>query len=66
MIDNDLMEKVSDITGTDYSDIDDSVETAESIIEDLLHEIEHLNETVEHIIHDRDDNYKRIPYEEMI
>lgn len=66
MIDNDLMEKVSDITGTDYSDIDDSVELAESIIEDLIGEIEHLEEKIENIIQDRNDNYEQIPIERML
>lgn len=70
-----ILEKVSNITMTDYEirwfnseNIEGHIE-AEcmlSMIEDLLCEIEHLEEKIEDIIQDRNDNYKPIPYAEQV
>lgn len=66
MITDDLLEKVSNITRTDYSDVNDLKEQAESIIEDLLYEIEYLDEKIENILQDREDNFRRLSISEQL
>lgn len=66
MLDEQLVEEASEITMTDYSDSENEIEKAEAIIEELILEIKYLNEKIDDIVRDRDDNYKHIPYEDML
>ncbi|WP_288910980.1 hypothetical protein [uncultured Thomasclavelia sp.] len=49
MIDEELLEKVSEITMTDYSECGDLQEQAECIICDLLDELEHYEELLKEV-----------------
>ena len=74
LIERELYNKASEITMTEYDEIIDnpgakyiyaSEYTITSIIEDLMHEIDSLQEKLEDIEQDREDNYKPITTEEM-
>lgn len=66
MLNEELEEKVGEITGVDYTGML-NVEDIENIIKDLITEYNVLKEQIEDIKQDRDNNYtpKHIdPYEE--
>lgn len=74
LIEKELYDKVCEITMTGYEEIIDnpgakyiyaSDYTITSIIEDLMHEIDSLQEKLEDIEQDLEDNYKPITKEEM-
>lgn len=75
-IDKDLYERISKITLTNYEpvyDKDPDVETVvvfedaiNSMLEDLICEIDHLEEKYEDLKQDLEDNYRPIPYKEQI
>lgn len=72
LIDKELYDKASEITNTDYLEIIPSTQyyyiseyAAQSIITDLIHEIDLLNEKVEDLEKDIEDNYKPIKKEEQ-
>lgn len=74
LIYRELYEKASEITMTDYEEIIDnpgskyiyaSEFVVTSLIEDLIHEIDSLQEKVEDLEQDIEDNYKPIKKEEM-
>lgn len=76
MIDKELLEKIENITFTDYESYqvvggnDDEVyvrgDLIEPMLEDLLIEIDRLNEKLEDVIRDREDNYRRIPVADQV
>lgn len=66
MLDEDLLKQVNEITKTYYINNEDLKDLAESIIEDLIIEIEHRDEEIENIIQDRNDNYEQISIERML
>lgn len=66
MLDEDLLKQVNEITKTYYINNEDLKDLAESIIEDLIIEIEHRDEEIENILQDREDNFRRIPIGEQI
>ena len=74
LIDKELYNTASRITMTDYEEFIYnpgarygyiSEYTAQSIISDLIHEIDILNEKIEDLEQDIQDNYKPITKEEM-
>lgn len=62
-----IIKKVQKRTITEYDIQNDfiNVEHIMYIVEDLLNEIDRLEEELEEEIQDKNDNYKRISYEEM-
>jgi len=66
MLDENLIAKVSEILHTDYSRAVKDVEKCNSMLEELLNEIDRLNDEIKNIIQEREDNYVRINYEDMI
>ena len=74
LIESKLYNEASNITGIDYEEFIYnpgakygyiSEYTAQSIIEDLIHEIDILNEKIEDLEQDIQDNYKPITKEEQ-
>lgn len=66
MLNEELEEKVGEITGVDYTGML-NIKDIENIIKDLITEYNVLKEQIEDIKQDRDDNYtpKKVdPYEE--
>lgn len=70
-----LLEKVSQITSTDYdirwrdhNNFEGYIDTDNLIvmIEDLVNEIKKLKEEIEYIEQDREDNYRPISIEEQV
>lgn len=63
----DLIDKIEEITCTDYERKGDYIpaENIESMIKDLLCEIDRLNEKIEDMENDIRDNYRPISNEEM-
>ncbi len=66
MIDEDLLEKASEATFTDYSQIENLKDLAEIIISDLLDELEHLHEEFDDYKADIRDNYRQLTYRELL
>lgn len=66
MIDKKLLEKAGKVTMTDYSEIKDLRELSESIIENLLDEIDNLNQKFNDYKQYVGDNFERIKVEKMI
>lgn len=62
-----IIKKVQGRTITEYDLQNDfiGVQDLMYMIEDLLNEIDRIEEEKEEIIQDRNDNYKRLSYEEM-
>ena len=62
-----IIKKVQGRTITEYDLQNDfiAVQDMMYMVEDLLNEISRLEEEKEEIIQDRNDNYKRLSYEEM-
>ena len=62
-----IIKKVQKRTITEYDIQNDfiNVEHIMYMVEDLLNEIDRLEEELEEEIQDKNDNYKRISYEEM-
>ena len=62
-----IIKKVQGRTITEYDIQNDFVGVQDMMymVEDLLNEISRLEEEKEEIIQDRNDNYKRLSYEEM-
>lgn len=62
-----IIKKVQGRTITEYDLQNDfiGVQDIMYMVEDLLNEIDRLEEEKEEIIQDRNDNYKRLSYEEM-
>lgn len=62
-----IIKKVQKRTITEYDMQNDfiSVQHIMYMVEDLLNEIDRLEEELEEEIQDKNDNYKRISYEEM-
>ena len=63
-----LMEKVQEATWTNY-DIENNsipVENLLSALDDLLREYQHVQEELNHIIEDRNENWKQILYQSQI
>ena len=62
-----IIKKVQKRTITEYDIQNDfiSVQHIMYMVEDLLNEIDRLEEELEEEIQDKNDNYKRISYEEM-
>ena len=62
-----IIKKVQGTTITEYDLQNDfiAVQDMMYMVEDLLNEISRLEEEKEEIIQDRNDNYKRLSYEEM-
>lgn len=62
-----IIKKVQGRTITEYDLHNDfiAVQDMMYMVEDLLNEISRLEEEKEEIIQDRNDNYKRLSYEEM-
>lgn len=62
-----IIKKVQGRTITEYDIQNDfiAVQDMMYMVEDLLNEISRLEEEKEEIIQDRNDNYKRLSYEEM-
>lgn len=62
-----IVKKVQGRTITEYDIQNDfiAVQDMMYMVEDLLNEISRLEEEKEEIIQDRNDNYKRLSYEEM-
>ena len=62
-----IVKKVQGRTITEYDLHNDfiAVQDMMYMVEDLLNEISRLEEEKEEIIQDRNDNYKRLSYEEM-
>lgn len=62
-----IIKKVQGRTITEYELQNDfiAVQDMMYMVEDLLNEISRLEEEKEEIIQDRNDNYKRLSYEEM-
>lgn len=62
-----IIKKVQGRTITEYDLQNDfiAVQDIMYMVEDLLNEISRLEEEKEEIIQDRNDNYKRLSYEEM-
>lgn len=62
-----IVKKVQGRTITEYDLQNDfiAVQDMMYMVEDLLNEISRLEEEKEEIIQDRNDNYKRLSYEEM-
>lgn len=62
-----IIKKVQGKTITEYDLQNDfiAVQDMMYMVEDLLNEISRLEEEKEEIIQDRNDNYKRLSYEEM-
>lgn len=65
--DKEIIKKVQGRTITEYDLQNDfiAVQDMMYMVEDLLNEISRLEEEKEEIIQDRNDNYKRLSYEEM-
>ena len=70
-----ILDKASKITLTNYDikwfdaeNVDGYIEPDNIItmIEDLVYEIEYLKEKIKHIKQDIQDNYRPIPYSEMV
>ena len=61
------IKKVQERTITEYDIQNDfiNVEHIMYMVEDLLNDIDRLEEEIEEEIQDKNDNYKRISYEEM-
>lgn len=59
-----LLDKVGDITKTDYKDY--SINSLICAFEDLINECEYLKDEIEEIEQDREDNYKPISKAEEI
>lgn len=66
MIDKELLEKASEATFTDYSQIENLKDLAEIIISDLLDELEHLHEEFDDYKDDVRDNYRQLTYRELL
>ena len=66
MIDKDLLEKASEATFTDYSQIENLKDLAEIVISDLLDELDHLNEEFDDYKDDVRDNYRQLTYKELL
>ena len=73
LIDKELYDLASDITNTDYVEVICGMKynyiseyAAQSIISDLIHEIDLLKEKVEDLQQDIEDNYKPIKKEELL
>lgn len=62
-----IIKKVQGRTITEYDLQNDfiAIQDMMYMVEDLLNEISRLEEEKEEIIQDRNDNYKRLSYEEM-
>ena len=62
-----IIKKVQKRTITEYDIQNDfiNVEHIMYMVEDLLNEIDRLEEELEEEIQDKNDNYKRLSYEEM-
>ena len=62
-----IIKKIQGRTITEYDLQNDfiAVQDMMYMVEDLLNEISRLEEEKEEIIQDRNDNYKRLSYEEM-
>lgn len=62
-----IIKKVQKRTITEYDIQNDfiNVEHIMYIVEDLLNEIDRLEEELEEEIQDKNDNYRRLSYEEM-
>ena len=62
-----IIKKVQERTITEYDIQNDfiNVEHIMYMVEDLLNEIDRLEEELEEEIQDKNDNYKRLSYEEM-
>ena len=62
-----IIKKVQKRTITEYDIQNDfiNVEHIMYMVEDLLNEIDRLEEEKEEIIQDKNDNYRRLSYEEM-
>lgn len=62
-----IIKKVQKRTITEYDIQNDfiNVEHIMYIVEDLLNEIDRLEEKLEEEIQDKNDNYRRLSYEEM-
>lgn len=62
-----IIKKVQGRTITEYDLQNDFIAAQDMMymVEDLLNEINRLEEEKEEIIQDRNDNYKRLSYEEM-
>ena len=62
-----IIKKVQERTITEYDIQNDfiNVEYIMYMVEDLLNEIDRLEEELEEEIQDKNDNYKRLSYEEM-
>ena len=62
-----IVKKVQKRTITEYDIQNDfiNVEHIMYMVEDLLNEIDRLEEELEEEIQDKNDNYKRLSYEEM-
>ena len=62
-----IVKKVQKRTITEYDIQNDfiNVEHIMYIVEDLLNEIDRLEEELEEEIQDKNDNYRRLSYEEM-
>ena len=66
-IDKETLQKIQDITGTDYKALGEFLpsDSINDIIEDLMLEIDRLNEELEDTKQDMEENYKRIPVNEQ-
>lgn len=66
-IDEELLERIQDITNTDYGAEGEflSYLGVESIIEDLLMEIDSLQEKYDDLVEDMEQNYRPIPLSEQ-
>lgn len=62
-----IIKKVQERTITEYDIQNDfiNVEHIMYMVEDLLNEIDRLEEELEEEIQDKNDNYRRLSYEEM-
>ena len=62
-----IVKKVQERTITEYDIQNDfiNVEHIMYMVEDLLNEIDRLEEELEEEIQDKNDNYRRLSYEEM-
>lgn len=59
-----LLDKVSDITCTDYSEY--TLWCLVSALEDMIYELHHVQEEFDDFKQDVEDNYRPISYEEQI